>query len=65
MASRPLTEQELQDLTRQLSMLHPSMVRDFYERAHAACKLHPDKLPETRALQELVTSWKLLRKWRA
>lgn len=62
MASQHMTEQELRDLTRRLSLLHDSMVRDFYERAYAACRLQSGRLPEPRALQELVTSWKLLRK---
>ncbi len=64
MPSRPMTKVELQDLTRELSRLSEPSVMDFYRVAHAACSLQPGKLPEPRALQELVTSWKLLRKWR-
>jgi len=64
MATRAMTEGELKELSRQLAHLSQPTVRDFYRVAHAACAMQPGKLPEPRALQELVTAWKLLRKWR-
>jgi hypothetical protein len=64
MASGPMSEAELQQLTRELARLSPYSVKEFYKVTHAACALQSDKLPEPRRMQELVTAWKLLRKWR-
>jgi hypothetical protein len=60
-----MTEAELQQLTRELARLSSYSVKEFYKAAHAACALQSDKVPEPRKMQELVTAWKLLRKWRA
>jgi hypothetical protein len=58
-----LTEHELQELQHRLSRLSAWGV-DFYHRAHRECCLHEKKLPSARAIQELVTAWKRLRKGR-
>jgi hypothetical protein len=57
---RPLTEQELKDRQRRLSMLSPHHVFETYRQAHEACHMHGDRLPKASAIQELVTTWKLL-----
>ena len=61
---RPLTQPELKDRTRQLSMLSPHHVADAYRRAYEACRMDGDRLPRASSVQELVAAWKLLRKWR-
>jgi len=55
MASRPMTEADLQQLS-ELARLSPHSVRGFYRTVHAACALQADKLPEPRRMQELVTA---------
>jgi hypothetical protein len=59
-----LTREQLKQLTHRLSLLSASHVEDFYIRAHRECCLHGGALPKSRAVQELVQAWKLLRKWR-
>jgi hypothetical protein len=61
---RPLTQVELRELQRRLALLSPSHVLEAYRRAHQQCAMTGDALPRAAALQELVTAWKLLRKWR-
>jgi hypothetical protein len=60
-----MTEAELRQLMRELARLRSYSVKEFYKATHAACALQSEKLPEPRQMQELVTAWKLLRKWRA
>jgi hypothetical protein len=70
MARRPrppddvLSRAELEELQRRLSMLSVTAVRDFYRAAHHNCRLDPGYFPPARAVQEFVTVWKQLRKWR-
>jgi hypothetical protein len=59
-----LTREDLQGLSRKLALLSPHRVRDFYLKAWDACRLGP-QVPKPRAIQELVTAWKQLRKLRA
>jgi hypothetical protein len=61
---RPLTEKELKDRQRRLSMLSPHRLVDAYRQAHDACHMQGDHLPKASAVQELVTTWKLLWKLR-
>jgi hypothetical protein len=61
---RPLSTKELQDRQRRLSLLSPHHVADAYRKAHEACRMDGDGLPKASAVQELVTAWKLLWKWR-
>ena len=60
---RPLTEAELKERVRRLSMLSPHHVADAYRQAYEACHMEGDLLPRASAVQELVATWKLLRKW--
>jgi hypothetical protein len=61
---RPLTEAELKERVRRLSMLSPHHVEDAYRQAHEACRMEGDRLPRASAVQELVATWKVLQKWR-
>jgi hypothetical protein len=68
MARRPDTRDdvfskaELDELHRNLSLLSPSSVDDFYRRAHTDCA--PERRPGAKAIQQLVTAWKILRRWK-
>ena len=44
-------------------MLSPTHVRDSYRKAWEQCKLEGDT-PNVQAIQELVTAFRLLWKWR-
>ena len=61
---RPLTPHELNERQRRLSMLSPHHVADAYRKAHDAARMDVDLVPRASAVQELVTAWKLLWKWR-
>ena len=70
MARRPpppdqvLSRAELQELQRRLAMMRVTAVQDFYRAAHDRCRLDYGRLPSARQVQEFVTVWKQLRKWR-
>jgi len=55
------TESELAELRRNLSLLSGPSVEDFYRQAHKECSL--ERKPEPKAIQRLVTAWKILRGW--
>jgi hypothetical protein len=55
------TESELAELRRNLSLLSGASVEDFYREAHKDCSL--ERKPGAKAMQSLVTAWKILRKW--
>jgi hypothetical protein len=61
---RPLTEAELKQRRRELSLLSPQHVAESYKRAYEACRMEGDQLPRASAVQELVAAWKLLWTWR-
>ena len=52
---------ELAELRRNLSKLSGPSVEDFYMQAHKDCSL--ERKPGPKAMQSLVTAWKILRKW--
>jgi hypothetical protein len=60
----PLTENELKELQRRLSLLSVSHVEDFYRESHRECCLNDRTFPTARSIQQLVQAWKQLRKWR-
>jgi|HubBroStandDraft_1064217.scaffolds.fasta_scaffold228279_1 hypothetical protein len=60
----PLTKEDLEKRRRDLSMLSEHHVRDAYQEAYECCRMQGDSLPRARAIQELVTVWKLLWSWR-
>jgi len=57
-----LTRAELDELRRNLSLLSTPSVLDFYRDAHKECA--PARKPSARAIQQLVTAWKILRNWK-
>jgi hypothetical protein len=61
---RPLTKEELLRREHQLAMLSLPHVVDAYRQAHEACRMDGDRIPRATAVQELVTTWKLLWRWR-
>jgi hypothetical protein len=61
---QPLTEAELHERRRKLSMLSPQHVAESYKQAYEACRMDGDRLPRASAIQELVAAWKLLWMWR-
>jgi hypothetical protein len=69
MAKRPthipndaLTREQLTQLERNLSLLSPYMVKEKYRQAADRCRFL--NLPTPRVIQELVTTWKVLWRWR-
>ena len=58
-----LSKEELQALSDELSKLSPWHVREFYQKVWTACGLAAG-VPRPKVIQELVTAWKLLRKWK-
>lgn len=61
---KPLTPDELKELHRRMALLSPHHVQLAYRNAHKDCQMDGDVLPRASALQELVTAWKLMRKWK-
>ena len=61
---RPLTPDQLRELHRRMSMLSPYHVAQAYREAPEACRMDGELLPRSTALQELVTAWKILRRWK-
>jgi hypothetical protein len=70
MAQRPefpahvMTREQLRELKCSLSMLSPDTVRDNYQKTLEKCRLREGALATPRMLQELVTLWKVLWRWR-
>jgi hypothetical protein len=69
MAKRPtlvpsdaLTRDQLTQLERNLSLLSPYIVKEKYRQAADRCRFLD--LPTPRVIQELVTTWKVLWRWR-
>jgi hypothetical protein len=57
-----LNREELDQLNLSLSCLSPSSARDFYRDALQRCAL--ERKPGAIAIQQLVTVWKILRRWK-
>jgi len=60
-----LSQEELKDLRRQLALLSPAGVRNFYDQAHQDCRMIYGRLPSPKKIQTLVQVWKQLWKWGA
>lgn len=56
-----LTQPEVEELKRNLLLLSGSSVESFYRDAHKECSL--ERKPNPKAIQRLVTAWKVLRGW--
>jgi len=57
-----LTREQLRQLERNLSLLSPYLVKEKYRQAADRCRFLD--LPTPRVVQELVTIWKVLWRWR-
>lgn len=57
-----MTRQQLKELERSLSLLSPHIVKEKYRQAADRCRFLD--LPTPRVMQELVTTWKVLWRWR-
>jgi hypothetical protein len=57
---RPLNRAELAEHHRRLAILSPYHLMKAYQDAYEACKIEDDQFPSARAVQELVTAWKLM-----
>jgi hypothetical protein len=57
-----LTREQLKQLERNLSLLSPYLVKEKYRQAADRCRFLD--LPTPRVVQELVTTWKVLWRWR-
>ena len=58
----PFTEEELKQLHRNLALLSAQGVEDAYRSAHGESAL--ERKPCAKTIQQLVTAWKILRKWK-
>jgi hypothetical protein len=61
---KPLSREQLAQLTRRLAVLSPHDVQRAYCDAYVRCAMNGDLLPPAAAMQELVTAWKLMRQWK-
>ena len=70
MARRPefpanvMTREQLKELKRSFSMLSAPTVQDNYEKLLERCWLRAGMPPPPCMMQELVTLWKVLWRWR-
>lgn len=65
MATQPnddaFTQGEVDELRNNLARLSGDSVKQAYRDAHRECAL--ERKPSAKAIQRLVTAWKILRKW--
>jgi accessory colonization factor AcfC len=61
---RMLNDEDLTQLRENLAHLSESAVKDFYNHAHRDCAIIGPHFPTAISIQQLVTAWKQLRKWR-
>jgi hypothetical protein len=59
---KPLSRDQLAQLTRRLAVLSPYDVAKAFRNAHVRCAMNGDLLPAAAAVQELVTAWRLMRR---
>ena len=57
-----MTRDELKNLERNLSLLSPAIVKERYKQLADRCRFL--ELPTPRVIQELVTTWRVLWRWR-
>ena len=61
-STEAMTRQQLKEMERNLSLLTPQIVKEKYRQAADRCRFLD--LPTPRVIQELVTTWKVLWRWR-
>jgi hypothetical protein len=59
-----MMREELNQLKRSLLMLSPHGVQDNYQKTLENCRLREGAPPPPRMMQELVTLWRILWRWR-
>jgi len=59
-----LSREELEEFSRRLSLLSVEGVERTYRASYEDCRLERNRLPPAAAIQQLVTTWKVLRKIR-
>jgi hypothetical protein len=64
MEERPLTEDELKQLRRNLALMSEAGVESAYNEAYKQCAIKGGRLPRPTAIQQLVQAWKQLWKWK-
>ena len=57
-----MSREELKSLERNLSLLSPAIVKERYKQLADRCRFL--ELPTPRVIQELVTTWRVLWRWR-
>ena len=57
-----LSKDELDELLKKLAAMSLTGLHDFYFAAHYRCRLEEGKIPNARAIQELVQAWKVMRR---
>jgi hypothetical protein len=60
-----LTKEELAEFRRRLSLLSTDGIEGTYQTAYADCRLDGRRFPPPAAIQQLVATWKELRRIRA
>jgi len=60
-----LNKEDLAEFRRRLSLLSTSGIEGVYQTAYSDCRLDRSRFPPPSALQQLVTTWKELRRLRA
>ena len=61
-AKEVMSRHELKNLERNLSLLSPAIVKERYKQLADRCRFL--ELPTPRVIQELVTTWRVLWRWR-
>jgi len=60
-SSEVLSEKEVEELRRNLSLLSASHALKFYQDSYRQAA--PERRPCARVMQQLITAWKILRRW--
>ena len=59
-----LSREQLQQLRKNLSLMQPGIVREFFEKSYRDCRPLYNQIPTPKQIQVFVQAWKQLRKWR-
>ena len=62
--NRPFTQAELKELHLKMTLLSRYHVIKAYREAHERCRMNGEVVPHAKAVQELVTAWRVLRESR-
>jgi hypothetical protein len=59
-----MTPEQVKDFQRKIAMLSPYTLESHYREHLGRCKLRPGFMPSPRMIQEFVSIWKQLWKWK-